>query len=180
MSSNCEDTSGARKRLYQKRGRPSALEQARVAAASPSLDVSHDVTPTRRREHSERQKALQQVKELKIKGVKRFHQYEVGDIISTSKNDLINQPLDGDFPQINDNDKEDRLYDEVNEADYKILVKKRLKENDFVIDDDGQGYADYGTVGWEEEDNDETHEFSTDENDVGKKELYSCKVKFSL
>ncbi|KAJ3061739.1 DNA polymerase alpha catalytic subunit, partial [Podochytrium sp. JEL0797] len=36
------------------------------------------------------------------------------------------------------------LFDEYDEDDYQKLVKKTLEEDDFVVDDDGKGYADYG------------------------------------
>lgn len=41
-------------------------------------------------------------------------------------------------------DADDRIYDEVNENDYQMLVRRRLQEDDFVVDDDGLGYVDYG------------------------------------
>jgi hypothetical protein len=43
----------------------------------------------------------------------------------------------------------DKVYDEVTEADYEAIVRKRLKEEDFVVDDDGMGYADYGVEDWD-------------------------------
>ena len=30
----------------------------------------------------------------------------------------------------------------MDESQYKLLITRRLKEEDFVVDDDGQGYAD--------------------------------------
>lgn len=35
------------------------------------------------------------------------------------------------------NEEESKIYDEVDERDYEILVKRKLKEEDFVVDDDG-------------------------------------------
>lgn len=42
-----------------------------------------------------------------------------------------------------DQDETHRIYDEVTEEDYQLLRRKRLQD-DFVVDDDGLGYADYG------------------------------------
>lgn len=44
---------------------------------------------------------------------------------------------------------DDDLYDEVDENQYKNIVKGRLQEDDFVIDDDGGGYADNGMDEWD-------------------------------
>jgi DNA polymerase alpha subunit A len=49
----------------------------------------------------------------------------------------------------------------VDEAQYKSIVKGRLQRDDFVIDDDGAGYADNGLEGW---DDDERHSPQIDED----------------
>ncbi|KAI8620567.1 DNA polymerase family B-domain-containing protein [Chytriomyces sp. MP71] len=36
------------------------------------------------------------------------------------------------------------VFDEVTEAEFAALQKKRIEEDDFVVDDDGKGYVDYG------------------------------------
>lgn len=41
------------------------------------------------------------------------------------------------------------LYDEVDEAGYKKIVRDRLDEDDFVVDDNGEGYADDGREDWD-------------------------------
>lgn len=41
------------------------------------------------------------------------------------------------------------LYDEVDEAGYKKIVRDRLDEDDFVVDDNGEGYADDGREEWD-------------------------------
>lgn len=41
------------------------------------------------------------------------------------------------------------LYDEVDEDGYKTLVRNRLNEDDFVVDDNGEGYADDGREDWD-------------------------------
>ncbi len=38
----------------------------------------------------------------------------------------------------------DDLYEEVNEDQYKKIVRDRLNQDDFVVDDNGEGYADDG------------------------------------
>ena len=46
----------------------------------------------------------------------------------------------------------DDVFDEVDEAGYKKLVRERLNEDDFVVDDNGEGYADDGREDWDRED----------------------------
>ncbi|KAK8026626.1 DNA polymerase [Apiospora marii] len=41
------------------------------------------------------------------------------------------------------------LYDEVDENQYKKIVRERLNEDDFVVDDNGEGYADDGREEWD-------------------------------
>ena len=41
------------------------------------------------------------------------------------------------------------LYEEVDEAGYKKIVRQRLNEDDFVVDDNGEGYADDGREDWD-------------------------------
>lgn len=48
-------------------------------------------------------------------------------------------------------DEEDKLYEEVDEESYKKVVRERLNQDDFVIDDNGEGYADDGREDWENE-----------------------------
>jgi DNA polymerase alpha subunit A len=43
---------------------------------------------------------------------------------------------------------EERVYEEVDEEGYKKVVRERLDRDDFVIDDNGQGYADDGREEW--------------------------------
>lgn len=41
------------------------------------------------------------------------------------------------------------LYDEVDEDSYKNIVRDRLNQDDFVVDDNGEGYADDGREDWD-------------------------------
>jgi len=45
----------------------------------------------------------------------------------------------------------EKLYEEVDEDEYKKVVRKRLDEDDFVVDDGGEGYVDNGMDDWEDE-----------------------------
>jgi DNA polymerase alpha subunit A len=44
---------------------------------------------------------------------------------------------------------EEQLYDEVDEEGYKKVVRSRLDEDDFIVDDNGEGYADDGREDWD-------------------------------
>ena len=43
---------------------------------------------------------------------------------------------------------EEKLYEELDEEDYKKVVRERLNQDDFVIDDNGEGYVDDGREDW--------------------------------
>lgn len=49
------------------------------------------------------------------------------------------------------------LYEEVDEDRYKHIVRERLNQDDFVVDDNGEGYADDGREEW-----DRVHVYGTD------------------
>ena len=53
------------------------------------------------------------------------------------------------------------VYDEVDEEGYKKVVRSRLNQDDFVIDDNGEGYADDGREEWQTE----RKYYSSDENE---------------
>jgi DNA polymerase alpha subunit A len=52
------------------------------------------------------------------------------------------------------------IYDEVDEEGYKKVVRGRLNEDDFVVDDKGEGYADDGREEWQTE----RQYYSSDDN----------------
>jgi len=45
---------------------------------------------------------------------------------------------------------EESLYDEVDEEGYKKVVRDRLDQDDFIVDDNGAGYVDDGREDWDE------------------------------
>ena len=55
------------------------------------------------------------------------------------------------------------VYDVVDEEGYKKVVRSRLDKDDFVIDDNGEGYADDGREEWQAE---RTHYSSDDNADI--------------
>ena len=48
-------------------------------------------------------------------------------------------------------DDAEALYDEVDEESYKKVVRSRLDQDDFVVEDNGEGYADDGREDWHTE-----------------------------
>ncbi|CCJ31341.1 unnamed protein product [Pneumocystis jirovecii] len=46
---------------------------------------------------------------------------------------------------------EERIYDWVDDEGYRKIVRQRLDQDDFVVDDNGEGYADNGIEEWERE-----------------------------
>lgn len=48
-------------------------------------------------------------------------------------------------------EEEKQLYEEVDEEGYKKVVRSRLDQDDFVVDDNGEGYADDGREDWDTE-----------------------------
>lgn len=44
---------------------------------------------------------------------------------------------------------EQKLYEEVDEESYRKVVRRRLDQDDFVVDDNGEGYADDGREEWD-------------------------------
>ncbi|KAI9698598.1 MAG: DNA-directed DNA polymerase alpha catalytic subunit pol1 [Bogoriella megaspora] len=48
-------------------------------------------------------------------------------------------------------EEEEQLYEEVDEEGYKKVVRSRLDQDDFVVDDNGEGYADDGREDWHNE-----------------------------
>lgn len=61
--------------------------------------------------------------------------------------------------EVND---DNALYEEVDENQYKNIVRERLNQDDFVVDDNGEGYADDGREEW-----DRTHVYESDSEDDG-------------
>lgn len=66
---------------------------------------------------------LAQLRALRASGKKHFDSYEIKE--------------------------QEDLYEEVDEDGYKKVVRDRLNQDDFVVDDNGEGYADDGREDWD-------------------------------
>lgn len=67
------------------------------------------------------------------------------------------------------------IYETVDDEGYKKVVRSRLDRDDFVVDDNGEGYADDGREDWQDER--QPNYDSTSEEDVprnGKAGVYRC------
>lgn len=71
---------------------------------------------------------------------------------------------------------ETSLYETVDEDSYKKIVRKRLDEDDFVVDDNGEGYADDGREDWQ----DERREDSESEEELPSKSKAGMSILSSL
>lgn len=58
-------------------------------------------------------------------------------------------------------EEQDDIYEEVDDEGYKKIIRDRLDQDDFVVDDNGAGYADDGREVW----NENTVEYDSDESD---------------
>ena len=58
------------------------------------------------------------------------------------------------------------IYETVDDEAYKKVVRKRLDQDDFVVDDNGEGYADDGREDWQDER--QVYDESEDEEDLPK------------
>lgn len=91
---------------------------------------------------------LAQLAALRKSGKKTFDTYEVEDVQD--------------------------LYEEVDEDRYKNIVRDRLNQDDFVVDDNGEGYADDGREEW-----DRVRVYESDSEDdlpVRGKDRKTCKL----
>ncbi|KAI1492041.1 DNA polymerase [Biscogniauxia mediterranea] len=77
---------------------------------------------------------LAELKALRASGKKAYDSYEVAE--------------------------EQDLYEEVDENQYKKIVRDRLNQDDFVVDDNGEGYADDGREEW-----DRMHTYNSESED---------------
>jgi hypothetical protein len=59
---------------------------------------------------------------------------------------------------------EEQLYETVDEDSYKKIVRKRLDQDDFVVDDNGEGYADEGREDWQNEQQQEDYDESDNDD----------------
>lgn len=56
------------------------------------------------------------------------------------------------------------IYETVDDEGYKKVVRSRLDQDDFVVDDNGEGYADDGREDWQDER--QAYDDSESENDL--------------
>lgn len=59
---------------------------------------------------------------------------------------------------------EAKLYDEVDDDQYKDHVRGHINAPDFVVDDNGEGYADDGREDWQDEQNQGGSETGNDDD----------------
>lgn len=73
---------------------------------------------------------------------------------------------------------EAQLYETVDEDSYKKIVRERLDEDDFVVDDNGAGYADDGREDWQDEKRNDYDSESEDDRPANSKagEPYSVQA----
>ena len=72
----------------------------------------------------------------------------------------------------------ENLYEEVDEEGYKRVVRARLDQDDFVIDDNGEGYADDGREEWMGERRYDSASGSEEEIPLkGRAGQYNCKLR---
>ncbi|KXS22075.1 hypothetical protein M427DRAFT_163586 [Gonapodya prolifera JEL478] len=100
--------------------------------------------------------AIRKLKEAKKKGISRLEELKFDD--------------------------DESIFEQVSEEDYDQIVRNRLKEDDFVVDDDGRGYVDNGEEVWERHheyaDNGSSEEAEEDNGRAGKrKRKKESKVK---
>lgn len=69
-------------------------------------------------------------------------------------------------------EQQEDLYEEVEEEDYKKLVRKRLEDDDFVVGDSGEGYVDDGREEWDQE-----RHYYTDEEDEAESKMTAKEKK---
>ncbi|KAJ3040455.1 DNA-directed DNA polymerase alpha catalytic subunit pol1 [Rhizophlyctis rosea] len=90
---------------------------------------------------AKRRDALRKLKELRESGASGLDQYK-------AENDAV-------------------LYDEITEDEHAAIVRRKLRDGDeFVVDDDGRGYADVGQNEWENSDDYSESEPEEDDEDI--------------
>ncbi|KAF3922788.1 hypothetical protein AA313_de0204870 [Arthrobotrys entomopaga] len=60
---------------------------------------------------------------------------------------------------------EKKLFDDLNEEEYKKIQRSRLDEDDFVVDDNGEGYVENGIDEWERERDGSGYDSSSNDNE---------------
>lgn len=74
---------------------------------------------------------------------------------------------------------EQQIYDIVDEDQYKKIQRDRLDEDDFVVDDNGEGYADNGLDDWHSRDaRSDRYDSESDEKALKAKGSSLCDCSF--
>lgn len=66
-------------------------------------------------------------------------------------------------------EEEEKIYVEVDEEGYKKVVRDRLDQDDFVVDDNGEGYVDNGMDDWDDDERRHREESWDESGEDGKK-----------
>lgn len=76
-----------------------------------------------------------------------------------------------------DDGDEDAIYDEVDDEHFQKVVQNRLMGDDFVVDDNGLGYADNGRYEWESE-----HDYGSEDEEqhTSKRSMISFVCSYSI
>ena len=88
---------------------------------------------------------LKRLKELREAGAKRLSEYTV-------------------------NEEDAVIFDNVSETEYNAIALKNLREDNFIVDDNGEGYVDNGLEDWDN--------MSHDSESSGEEEERAAKSKF--
>lgn len=131
---------------------PGASHYCTVAFTDPHLFCSLSCETMSERARREKQAKLSKLAELKRarEGGGRSYKVRLGRAWLTRGADRERTRF-----QV---EEDDRLYDEVTEDQYKSVVRGRLAQDDFVVDDGVGGYMDTGVDDFEEPEADEESE----------------------
>ena len=111
-------------RVFTRFVRRSILQPCQVCSNYSIIQRTDFLLPVQRGQCSNMSKAarLAELRALRASGKTRLASYQV--------------------------EEEEDLYDEVDDEGYKKVVRSRLDRDDFIVDDNGEGYADDGREEW--------------------------------
>ncbi len=70
------------------------------------------------------------------------------------------------------------IFEQVTEEEYNAIAQRNMRDNDFIVDDNGEGYVDQGLEDWDNVSMDS--ESSDDENDETSKGIATLFFCYSL